>query len=140
MNCVAKTFQCTLVTPESQVLEDQLVYASIPAWDGLMGIAPQHAPLVLKLGDGPLRLDYPEGESRWFFVGGGFAQMNDNKLSLLAREAAAALDVVPDQTQADLRQAEARAAKTEQELAQKRRDIQRARVLLDLARRHRGGA
>ena len=70
---MAETLQCTLVTPSAQLLDEEITYASVPAWDGLIGIAPMRAPLLIKLEDGPLRLDFTQGGSRWFFVGGGFA-------------------------------------------------------------------
>jgi F-type H+-transporting ATPase subunit epsilon len=126
------SFQCTLVTPESQLLDEQVVYASIPAWDGLMGIAPQHAPLVAKLGDGALRVDFAQGGSRIFFVGGGFAQVRDNHLTLLTPEAVPAMDIVGKDAQAALRQAEAMHAITDQQVTHKQRQVTRAKTLLHL--------
>jgi len=130
---VADSYQCTLVTPERQLLDEQVVYASVPAWDGLVGVAPQRAPLAIKLGDGPMRLDLPNGDSRWFFVGGGFAQMKDNKLSVLADEAVPADRIDTDEAQASLKEAEARVAIADDEVAQRRRQINRAKHLLALA-------
>ena len=129
------TFQCTLVTPEEQVLDDKVIYASIPAFDGLVGLAPQRAPLVLQLGDGPLRLDYPEGGSRWFFVGGGFAQMKDNRLTLLTAEAVAAEDIVRSEQVAAIKEAQALVATTDEAAARRDRDRERARTLIELAER-----
>jgi F-type H+-transporting ATPase subunit epsilon len=126
------TFQCTLVTPEAQLLDEQVTYASIPAWDGLMGIAPQHAPLVARLGDGVLRVDFAKGGSRVFFVGGGFAQVRDNRLTLLTPEAVPAMDIVGKVAQADLQQAEALHAVSDQEVARKQRRVTRAKTLLHL--------
>jgi F-type H+-transporting ATPase subunit epsilon len=121
-----------LTTPEAQLLDEQVVYASIPAWDGLLGIAPQRAPLVARLGDGVLRLDFAQGGSREFFVGGGFAQMLDNHLTLLTPEAVPAMDIVGKDAQAALTQAEALHAITDQEVAQKQRQVNRAKALLHL--------
>ncbi|HAI13510.1 MAG TPA: hypothetical protein DCM28_17515, partial [Phycisphaerales bacterium] len=53
-NLMATSFQCTLVTPERQLVDQPVTYASIPAWDGLMGVEPQRAPLMIKLGAGAL--------------------------------------------------------------------------------------
>ena len=136
---MADSFQCTLVTPEQQLLDEQVSYASIPAWDGLVGVAPQRAPLAMKLGDGPLRLDLPDGESRWFFVGGGFAQMKDNKLSVLADEAVAPGEVNAEETAASLKEAEARVALADEEVLARRRQINRAKHLLVLAERAENG-
>ena len=126
---MATKFRCTLVTPEQQVLEGDVTYATIPAHDGQIGLMPGRAPLVAKLGNGALRLDFVDGGSRWFFVGGGFAQMKDNKLSLVADEAMPADQIVLAKTEADMKAAVARVARTEEEVNGKLRAIDRARQM-----------
>ncbi|MAE62875.1 MAG: ATP synthase F1 subunit epsilon [Phycisphaeraceae bacterium] len=127
------TLQCSLVTPQRSVLDEEVAYASIPAWDGQIGIAPMRAPLLVKLGDGLLRLDLPGGASRWFFVGGGFAQVKDNRLTLLTDEAKAADDVDAAEAQAALDAAMALETPTTDQVEQKQRRIGRARSLQRLA-------
>ena len=51
------SFQCTVVTPEQQVLDETVTQAILPAHDGQIGILTDRAPLLVKLGVGPLRLD-----------------------------------------------------------------------------------
>jgi F-type H+-transporting ATPase subunit epsilon len=80
-------FQCVVVTPEQQALDVSARQAIVPAHDGLMGVLSGRAPLVVKLGAGPLRIDKADGTSVWFFVSGGVAQVKDNRLTVLAREA-----------------------------------------------------
>lgn len=109
-----------------------MTYVSFPAWDGLMGVQPQRAPLVAKLGDGVLRLDYPQGGQRYFFIAGGFAQMKDNQLSLLTTEAIPAEQIVHQEALEGLKQAEASKASTAQEVAERTRRIERAQTLLQL--------
>ena len=132
---MAATFNCTLITPQRQVLNEEVIYASIPGWDGLLGLMTQRAPLVVKLGDGPLRLDYPTGASCWFFVGGGFAQMKDNRLSLIADEAVAVEDIVPEDAQASLKEAQAFIPHSDEEFARNQRDLHRARTMIELTQR-----
>jgi F0F1-type ATP synthase epsilon subunit len=43
-------FQCVIVTPEHQVLDENILQAILPAHDGLMGILTDRAPLLVKLG------------------------------------------------------------------------------------------
>jgi F-type H+-transporting ATPase subunit epsilon len=81
------SFQCTLVTPEQQVLDELITQAIIPAHDGLVGILTDRAPLLVKLGAGPLRLDLPNKTSKEFKITGGVAQMKDNKLTILTPSA-----------------------------------------------------
>ena len=131
-----ETFRCVLVTPEQQVLDEQVIYASIPAWDGQLGLMPDRAPLLAKLGDGALRLDFKQGGSRWFYLGSGFAQMKDNELSLVTPEAVPAEMIVHQDALAALREAEARVAVKEDDLAAKNRQVRRAHSLLALFERH----
>ena len=49
-----ESFKCSVVTPEKQILDDQVTYASIPAWDGQSGIAPGRAALLVRLGIGTM--------------------------------------------------------------------------------------
>jgi F-type H+-transporting ATPase subunit epsilon len=123
------TFQCTLVTPQEEVLDRPIVYASIPAWDGQVGLAPQRAPLLVKLGDGHLRLDEEEGSSSHFFVGGGFAQMKDNRLTLLTDEAVAAKALDREEVEAAYKEALARRALDEKSATDRQRQLYRARAM-----------
>jgi F-type H+-transporting ATPase subunit epsilon len=76
-------FSCVVVTPEQQVLDESLAQAIIPASDGLLGILTDRAPLLARLGKGPLRLDLASGQTRTLQIDGGVAQMKDNKLTIL---------------------------------------------------------
>lgn len=127
---MADTFRCTLVTPERQVFEQDATYASIPAWDGQLGIAVQRAPLLAKLGDGALRIDDAAGKSHWYFLAGGFAQMRENKLSLVANDAVPAGDVTREKAEAQLKESLARVTNSDEDAALKHRDSERARSLL----------
>jgi len=129
---VAQTFKCTLVTPQRQLLDEELSYASIPANDGQLGVMHQRAPLMIKLGDGALRLDTTSGKTHWYFVGGGFAQMKDNVLTLLAGEAVPVAEMVAQDAQASLKEAQARVTLTEDDFERTGRDLARARTMLQL--------
>jgi F-type H+-transporting ATPase subunit epsilon len=88
----AKTFHCRLITPLAKVLDEPVTYASVPAWDGLFGVLPDHAPLVARLGTGELKLEFPDregarGGSRSYLVEDGFVQMVNNRLTILAAKA-----------------------------------------------------
>lgn len=80
-------FQCVLVTPEQQLLDETITQAILPAHDGLVGILTDRAPLLVKLGTGPLRIDQSGKPSRQFKVSGGVAQMKDNRLTILTTSA-----------------------------------------------------
>ena len=126
-------FRVTLVTPEQQVLEEDVTYASIPAWDGQIGFEHLRAPILLKLGQGLLRLDSVSGGQKWFYLGGGFAQMKDDKLTLLTGEAVPATAADKAKAEAELTKALAEVPTSDDALAKKERETHRARGLLELA-------
>lgn len=127
------TFRCTIVTPESPILDEEARYVSFPAWDGQIGILPGRAPLLAKLGAGPMRVDLASGESRTWFVAGGFAQMKDNKLSVLSDEAKPAGDIDRAAAETALRDARALRGISPVETDRKQRELDRARGLLATA-------
>ena len=85
------TFECSVVTPEQAVLECRATFVAFPAHDGEIGILVNRAPLLCKLGIGRLRVESPD-EKHTMFVDGGFAQVVDNRLTILTEQA-----VRPDQ-------------------------------------------
>lgn len=133
---MAKTFRCSIVTPSASVFEDDVVYASFPAWDGQHGMMPGQSPLLAKLGSGSLRLDFPppNGGSRWFLIDGGFAQVQDGSLTLLTEGATPAETLSLDEAHAELAEANARVTKPGEDRAKVEREQQRAMAKITLAR------
>ena len=79
----------SITTPERLVYNGEARFVVVPAHDGELGILPRHAPLVALLGTGELRVTPADGAGgkRCFFVDGGFVQVLDNKVIVLATEA-----------------------------------------------------
>jgi len=88
------TCQCLLIPPERIVLDTAATFVAFPAHDGEVGILPQRAPLVYKLGIGALRIKTPS-ETHVYYIDGGFAQMADNKLAILTEQARKTADIQP---------------------------------------------
>lgn len=84
---MARTFVCSLVTPERAVFEGEVAYANVPAHDGQLGVLPHRAPLLAQIGSGVLRLQLPDNAVRRYELEGGFIQMNENRLTLLCKRA-----------------------------------------------------
>ena len=110
---MSQPFRCRVVTPTAQLLDHEAKYASVPLWDGMMGILPGRAPIVARLGAGELKLDIPDPEhahagSRSYFVAGGFMQMSSDTLTILAEQAIPAEQLSESEAQAELAEAEAR--------------------------------
>lgn len=77
----------TILTPEKAVLTDKPVdFVAIPAFGGEMGVLPGHAPFVVQLREGVLK--YRDEHKREIFaVLNGFAEVNKNKVLILAEAA-----------------------------------------------------
>src|SRR5688572_6799877 len=99
------SFQCTVVTPEQQVLDETVTQAIIPAHDGQLGILTGRAPILVKLGTGAFRVDVQGGQSRTFFVDGGIAQMKGDKLTVLTDEAIPASEIDAETARAEFAEA-----------------------------------
>ena len=128
-------FQCVLVTPEQQVLDEPITQAIVPAHDGLLGILTDRAPLLVRLGIGPLRLDLASNKRRYFFIDGGVAQMKDNRLTIVTGEATAAAEIDYEAARAEYAEATARRATDEQSSRDRDGQLTRARVKQAMAKR-----
>jgi F-type H+-transporting ATPase subunit epsilon len=139
------TIRCRVVTPTAQLLDEQVSYASIPAWDGLFGVLPGHAPLVARLGIGELRLSTAkeagaQGGDRSVYINGGFVRVAENDVIVLADDAVPAERLTETDAKAELAEAEARQipadAKDKAEAAEQiRLAKERARAKLAMASR-----
>jgi F-type H+-transporting ATPase subunit epsilon len=116
------------------MLDKQVTYADLPVWDGQMGLQAGHAPLLAKLGDGVMRIDYTDGASDWYFVGGGFAQMKENKLTVLTSDAIRSDEVVKADAEKMLAEAHAKQATSAEDLAKKQRAIDKANAMLTIVK------
>jgi len=126
-------FRCVIVTPEQQVLDESLNQAILPAHDGLVGILTDRAPLLVKLGQGPLRVDLAGGQTRHFYVEGGVAQMKDNRLTILTNEATPASEIDAEAARAEYAEAVARKITDRHTVEDRDRELSRARAKQQLA-------
>ncbi len=76
----------SVVSPERVLFDAEATAAIVPAYDGLVGILPRHAPMLVLLGRGTLTIRTGGGDQR-FTVGGGFAQVRANTIRVVAEEA-----------------------------------------------------
>jgi F-type H+-transporting ATPase subunit epsilon len=84
---VTGKMHCTVTTPESQVFDGDVRSVVVPAFDGEIAFLPGHAPLVGSLGFGELRVTSESESVICFFVDGGFVQVVDDHVIVLAASA-----------------------------------------------------
>jgi len=77
-----------IVTPEARVYSDTVETVVIPTVEGEIGILPGHIPLLTQVGAGELRV-VKNGKTELLAVGNGFAEIDGDKVSILAESAIA---------------------------------------------------
>ncbi len=126
---MAGTFRVAVVTPEREVAALMAKFVALPAFDGEMGILAKRAPLLTQLGSGLLRIEGADGAKVSFFVSGGFAQMVEDKLTVLTPEALEPSAVSAEAARAGLEKAAALPNRTDAEAEKRQRAYDRARAL-----------
>ena len=115
-----------VVTPERQVLHEDVDSIQLPGLDGYLGILPGHAPLLTELGAGILSFE-KGGETRYATALGGFAEVLANRVIVLAERSELAEEV-------DLGRAEAARERALKRLQEKAGEVDFARAQLALQR------
>jgi len=126
---------CSVITPEQKVFEAEATAVVMPAHDGKVGILRGRAPLLCELGTGTLRVDAVNQGEREFYVDGGFAQVLENRVTILTERAIAAENI--SRADAEKALAEARQMKNfgVEEVQARKKAMDRARAQLHLARK-----
>jgi len=75
-----------IVTPEARVYSETVDTVVIPTVEGEVGILQGHIPLVAQVGAGELRAT-KGNVTQYLIVGGGFAQVTGERVSILADSA-----------------------------------------------------
>lgn len=83
-----------VITPEREVLNAASESIVIPAHDGELGVLQDRAPLMCELGVGQLRYR-ADGREKRLMIDGGFAQVHDNKVTVLTNRAMPAEEITP---------------------------------------------
>ena len=88
---MAKTLVCEIVTPERIVYNHEALMVVATTTQGEIGILPLHAPLVSTLAPGEVRLKLGDAATDWevFTVSGGYVQVHEDKVLVLADSAVA---------------------------------------------------
>jgi F-type H+-transporting ATPase subunit epsilon len=88
---MADTFQLEVATPERLLVDEQVTEAELPGQDGYMGILAGHAPLLSALGAGVLT--YQGVAAQVLAIDGGFVEVFDNHVRVLADHAEFGRDI-----------------------------------------------
>lgn len=87
---MADTLTCEIVTPVKTVFSSEATYVGLPGEMGSFGVMQRHEPLVSALKPGAVSVTVAgEGKTTKvnFVVSGGYAEIADNKVIVLANDA-----------------------------------------------------
>lgn len=125
---------CVVVTPEAPVLQTEARFVALPLFDGEIGVAPLHSPLIGRLGFGEMRIVTNKGTLR-YYVDAGFVQVVADTVTVLTDRAVAADTLDAEIAAEQLVAARARPADSDELMAIRDRAVARARAQLRIARR-----
>jgi F-type H+-transporting ATPase subunit epsilon len=80
---MADRLRLVVLTPEQQLVDEQVREVTAPGVYGQIGVLPDHAALVTSLEPGTLSYKTERGE-RHLTIDGGFAEVRDNVMTVLA--------------------------------------------------------
>ena len=134
--------QFEILTAERRVYSDEVDMVVAPGQLGELGVLPSHAPLLTPLQPGELRIK-KGGEEVAIAVSGGFLEMFQDRLTVLAdaAERADEIDVERAQRAMDQAQEQIKTGATDADLAVALAAIRRSQLRMKVAerRRRRGG-
>lgn len=129
---------CEIVTQERTVFSAEVDTVNLPTPEGRMGVLPNHMVMLTPLGFGEVVVRRG-GEEEFFAIGGGFAEILPDRVTLLADSAEQAEEIDVEWAQ----QARDRAEQAMREgipedserYAQIEASLRRAQVRIDISRR-----
>jgi F-type H+-transporting ATPase subunit epsilon len=119
-----QTQKVAIVTPERVIYGDEARFVQARGTMGELGILPQHTPLITSLEPGVLRVQ-KEGQWTVFVVAGGFMEVRDNRVVVLANAAERPEEIDVERAKRAKERAEKRLASGDPEV-----DVVRAKAAL----------
>lgn len=87
------SFEAQILTPEGSLFDGNVKGVQMPGVQGSFEVKTLHADIISTLDIGQILVRKSDGENQYFAVSGGFVEVHDNKLTLLA-EAAELVDKI----------------------------------------------
>ncbi len=132
-----RPFRCEIMTPYQTICDEQAVGVTFRAVDGDMGVLANRAPLVAKMGAGRVLLERLEGEDRSYYASGGFAQMHENVLTILAENCLPLVELDPEEVWEELQEVRDWPVETDRQRSAKAEAMEAVREKFRLAQQER---
>lgn len=102
---MANTFHAQVLTPDGSLFEGEIISIRVPGVQGSFTMLHNHAPIVSTLGVGAVVITQPDNSETVYAVNGGFVEMSDNNMTLLAEKAEEASEIDKEEAQKMLQEA-----------------------------------
>ncbi len=86
-------FELSVVAPDKAVVEESVSSVVAPGSEGYFGVMAGHEPIIAALRPGLLEYVDRTGNRHYVYVGGGFAEVGRERVTILADEATRARDI-----------------------------------------------
>jgi F-type H+-transporting ATPase subunit epsilon len=103
---MAELFQFELVSPERQLLSEQVAEVVVPSTEGEFGVLKNHSPFMATIKPGILKVLNEGGRWDEYFVRGGFADVASGGLTVLAEQAVLVKDISSEELDQQITDAE----------------------------------
>ena len=134
---MADEIQLEVVTPERRVLSRKVSMVTAPGIQGEFGVLPGHIPFMTPLGTGILSYKSSDGAEA-MVVSQGFAEVNGDKVTVLAERADLLSEIDPAKAQEELKALEERIkgkGMADDDFDKLRAEVERAAARIQLAGR-----
>jgi F-type H+-transporting ATPase subunit epsilon len=101
------TFPFELVTPEKLLISAEVQQVDVPGSEGDFGVLKDHAPFMSSLRPGILVVTDAAGATQRYFVRGGFADVSQRGLTILAEQAMPTEEITDEIVANEIKSAEA---------------------------------
>ena len=128
---------CTVVTPERTIYDQPAEFVAMTLYDGEIGIAAGHTPLIGRLGYGEMRVRREGEHVDRYYIEGGFVEVLDDVVSILTQRAIPAAEIDTAVAREQLLSAQSRRAATPEAVAVRDRALAQSRAQLHVAERAR---
>ena len=130
-----------IITPEKKLLSDDTDQITVPTLNGEITILPHHENLVTALASGELIVTI-KGKQNYVGVTGGFLEVNNNSITILADYAVKSEDIIAEKAIAAQKRAEeilkkSREGVGERDYALAQSDLRKAIMELHIAHKRR---
>ena len=124
-----RSFQLEIIAPTRVVFDGEASSVSAPGTLGGFQVLVDHAPLLSSLDAGPLKIKSPAGVDTVYATGGGYLEVNHNRVVVLVESAELPADIDVERARAARERAEGRLRSHDPSLDMVRAELALARAL-----------